>query len=139
MEEHYPLLLPHVPPIRMIDALDTVEDLTFASHVTIPQESPYVRAGKLCPEALLEVMAQCFAAGMCCKSGKSEPDPGHSWGYLAAIRSFAVKKSVCAGERLDARCRMLMRVGSIWAIEGNVLRNGEEIAGAQLKLYIPEG
>ena len=30
-----------------------------------------------------------------------------------------------------------MRVGSIWVVEGQVLRRDEEIARAQFKIYIP--
>ncbi|WP_418765222.1 hypothetical protein [Mailhella sp.] len=133
----YPLLLPHLPPIRMIDALDEADDERFASHVTIPQDSPYVTSGILCPEALLEVMAQCFAAGMGCKAGKAEPDAGAAWGYLASIRNFEIRENAHAGDRLVARCALRMRVGSIWVVEGQVLRRDEEIARAQFKIYIP--
>lgn len=138
MENKYSLLLPHKPPIRMIDGLYEVEDNNFVSHVTVPQDSLYVKSGTLYLEVLLEVMAQCFAAGMGYKASQTMPVAGSAFGYLASIRNFEVKKNVRSGEFLIARCKILMRVDPIWVAEGTVLCRDEEIAHAQFKIYIPE-
>lgn len=129
--------LPHCPPIRVIDALDSADERFFSSHVTVPADSPYVMDGELCPEMLLEVMAQCFAAGLSRLRGPEEAGPAPSWGYLAAIRDFKVGARVRPGDILYARCELAMKVGSLWVVNGRVERDNTEIASAGFKIYVP--
>lgn len=135
-----PLNLPHCPPIRMIDALDSADERFFASHVVVPAESPYVLDGQLCPEMLLEVMAQCFAAGLAClhQHGAKKEGSAPSWGYLAAIRDFKVEAKIHSGDILSARCEIAMKVNSLWVVNGHVERDNKEMASAQFKIYVPE-
>lgn len=132
--------LPHCPPIRMIDVLDSADELLFTSHMTVPVDSPYVVKGQLCPEMLLEVMAQCFAAGLRYRQ-KYRSEEGarvSSWGYLVSIRNFKVTAKIYSGDILSARCELAMKVGPIWVVNGRVERARTETASAQFKIYISE-
>lgn len=133
-----PLNLPHCPPIRMIDVLDSADEQFFTSHVVVPADSPYVIDDQLCPEMLLEVMAQCFAAGMGYLHGTEKAGPAPSWGYLASIRDFKVRAKSYSGDILSARCELVMKVNALWVVNGHVERDNTEIASAQFKIYVPE-
>jgi predicted hotdog family 3-hydroxylacyl-ACP dehydratase len=63
------------------------------------------------PEALLEVMAQCFAAG----AGLQAASAGQeiSWGYLAAVRDMWVHATVFSGDTLHAEAKHRMSVGPL--------------------------
>ena len=127
--------IPHRPPIAFADFLEG-PCMPFVTAYTVPEESPYVDGGFLIPEALLEVMAQCFAAG----AGFRESQAGGSvsWGYLAGVKGFRVHAPVRSGDILRAECTVTASVGPIHVVEGEVMRGGEKIASAQIKIFIPE-
>ena len=130
-------LIPHRPPIVFIDRVTGAADSRVTSSFTVPGASPYLdREGRLMPEALLEVMAQCFAAG----AGLQAAGAGQeiSWGYLAAVRDMRVHAAVFSGDTLHAEAEHRMSVGPLHIVDCRVLRDGMPVAGAQLKIFIPE-
>lgn len=130
-------LIPHRPPIVFIDRVTGTADSCVTSSFTVPGDSPYLdNVGRLMPEALLEVMAQCFAAG----AGLQAASAGQeiSWGYLAAVRDMWVYATVFSGDTLHAEAKHRMSVGPLHIVDCRVLRDGIAIASAQLKIFIPE-
>ncbi|MDO5536951.1 MAG: hypothetical protein Q4F72_05445 [Desulfovibrionaceae bacterium] len=120
----------------MIDGLDHADRELFASHVTVPADSPYVVGGVLCPEMLLEVMAQCFAAGMG-HLAALEGREASGAGYLAAVSEFRTGPAARAGDRLEAECRVEAVVGRVWVAAARVTRDGAPMAEGRFKIYIP--
>lgn len=130
-------LIPHRPPIVFIDELTGSAGGRTTSTFTVPGDSPYLDSeGRLMPEALLEVMAQCFAAGAGLRAAEAGQET--SWGYLAAVRDLRVDAAVFSGETLHAEAEYRMSVGPLHMVDCRVLRDGIRIAGAQFKIFIPE-
>lgn len=130
--------IPHRSPIVFIDTLVEVEDGAAVSSFTVPKSSPYLDGeGRLMPEALLEIMAQCFAAG----AGRKAAETGQPviWGYLAAIRDMQVHADIFAGDILRAEAGCPMSIGSLHVVDCRVLRGEVCVASGQLKIFIPEG
>lgn len=130
-------LIPHRPPIVFIDRVTGAVDNCVTSSFTVPRDSPYLDSeGRLMPEALLEVMAQCFAAG----AGLQAAGAGReiSWGYLAAVRDMRIHTAVFSDDTLHAEAEHRMSVGPLHIVDCRVLRDGMPIASAQLKIFVPE-
>lgn len=129
--------IPHRPPIVFIDCVTGAEGFSASSRFTVPADSPYVdEKGRLMPEAMLEVMAQCFAAG----AGMQAAEAGRSitWGYLAAIKDLRIPAPVFAGDELHAEAAHSMSVGPLHVLDCRVLRGEAVVASAQLKIFVPE-
>lgn len=125
--------LPHASPIRMIDELAYADNESCGATIIVPQDSPFVSNGVLCPDMLLEIMAQCFAAG-CGVQDKVKN------GYLAAVNNFCLFETVYAGNKLSVECEISAHIGSIWVIRGKVLKQPEGLltAQAEFKIFIEE-
>lgn len=126
--------IPHAHPVRMIERLDFVEGKSCGATIKVPQDSPYLVDGKLCPEFLLDIMAQCFAVASAYHGHRGD-------GYLAAVKDFEVNEPVYRGDILNIQCELNCRVGNIWVIDGLINKfksNGEfaKIASANFKLFI---
>lgn len=128
-----PANIPHAYPIRMVDDIDHADEKTCSATVIVPNDSPYVMDGELCPDMLVEIMAQCFAAG--CGHHAQEKK-----GYLAAIRDLRIINKVFADDRLHVECSIIAKIGSIWVMEGKIHKKdgGLDVARAELKIYIEE-
>ena len=82
-------------------------------------------------------MAQCFAAG----AGASLLAAGGAcagWGYLAALRDATVHADACVGQCLDVFVRVSARLGEIAVVDGEVHAEGQLLATAQFKIFMPE-
>lgn len=123
--------LPHRLPIRMVESVERVDDSLCETVITIPPVSPYVRDGFLCPEMLLECMAQCCG-------GASRPNA--AIGYLAAVKDFFVTGRPRVGERIRVRCQLIAQIGSILVFNGTVHRAEKKtlapLAQAELKIFL---
>lgn len=130
-------VIPHRPPIVFIDGVSVAEDGPVTSTFTVPEASPYLDGeGRLLPEAMLEVMAQCFAAGAGLRAARAGQDI--SWGYLAAVKDLRIHAAAFSGDALQAEAEHRMSVGPLHIVDCRVLRDGICIASAQLKIFIPE-
>lgn len=125
--------LPHGTPIRMVESVEKDGDSCCESQITIPMESPYLCNGFLCPEMLLECMAQCFGGAF---EGKVRQ------GYLAAAKNFIVTGRPRAGDCIRVKCHLFARIGAIVVLSGAVdkVENGSitPLARAELKIYLQE-
>lgn len=122
----------HTYPVRMVEAADYVDGESCEATVLVPHDSPYIVNGALCPEMCLEIMAQCFAAGCGHTLGEGE-------GYLAAVRDFRVQGTAAPGEKLDIRCLLKAKIGSVLVVEGTMRKSdGTGLAQAEFKIYIKE-
>ena len=129
-------LIPHRPPIVFIDYVTGAESLSSSSSYTVPKGAPYVDAeGRLMPEAMVEVMAQCFAAG----AGLYAKETGRmiTWGYLAGIKDLKISEHVFSGDVLQASAIHSMCLGGLHVLDCRVTRGETIVASAQLKIFVP--
>ena len=129
--------IPHRPPIVFVDSAAETAPQVCASEYRVPPGTPYTDgSGKLLPEAMLEVMAQCFAActGMeAMKQGKEV-----TRGYLAGIKGFRVHSTASVGDLLHAECSIRASIGGVHAVSCTVWRGDDAVAEADLKIFIPD-
>lgn len=125
--------LPHSVPIRMVESIERLGNFLWATDIIIPAVTPYVGDDFLCPEMLLECMAQCCG-------GASEKNA--VIGYLAAVKDFIVTGRPRVGERIRVRCQLIAKIGSILVFSGTVDRAENNsfalLARAELKIFLQE-
>lgn len=105
-----------------------MKDGALWSEITVPEDSPYITDGFLCPEMMVEIMAQCFAAA----AGARE-------GYLAAVSRFRTFAKARPGDRLLIKCEKLRALGGLWLLKGSVERLSEPAglaAEAEFKAHV---
>jgi predicted hotdog family 3-hydroxylacyl-ACP dehydratase len=138
-------LLPHQPPMRLIDTVLSVEpDGAGTAEAVIRADNIFLdRDGALLPEALAELMAQAFAA----ISGYNDLQAGHPGrtGYLVGMKKVtfpapeANQPSVSVGDRLTVRVRPTGEFAGFVIIDAEVRRHDELLAQGELKIWIAEG
>ncbi len=134
-------LVPHRPPMLLLSKLLDV-DVDAESGVGeafFGQGSVMLDAkGHVVPEALVEFLAQTFAAveGYC-RAVKRQAPPDRP-GLLTAIRKATPSGKGRGGAPLVARVAALGHYAGFTVIEGQVLQEGELLLTAELKLYQSE-
>jgi len=129
--------LPHRPPMCLVDDLLACDDSTCRTTVLVsPQGIMVDAAGLLEPVALVEMIAQSFAA----MRGYLDQRNGQPVreGFLVGIRHTELHGAVHAGERLELIVQTSAVVGAFAVAEGVVRRGAEVVASGSLKLWIPE-
>ena len=92
-------VLPHAPPMHWLDsAALSVDGRTIIAARTIGQAHPFILAGYLLPAALVELMAQCAAAGSALDVQAHSRKVGR--GMLVAIQQFESFAPVPVGTTL---------------------------------------
>ncbi len=134
--------LPQRPPMLLLSRLlkVDVETMKGAAEAEFGPNSPVLDSrGRVAPEALLECMAQAFAAveGYCRAVKRSAPPAAP--GMLAAVRKAMFSGRALAGTPLLILVEAVGRFEAFTMIQGEVLQQGELLATAELKLYKPEG
>ncbi|MBR5704353.1 MAG: hypothetical protein IKX21_00095 [Deltaproteobacteria bacterium] len=124
-------LLPHRRPMLLLDALTGVQNNQIQAIFTVREDNIFLRSdGTLEAVALLEAMAQCFAAGQGLRgSGQNRV------GYLAAVRRCNITGEAHLGDILCASARAVAQVGAIIIVEGEMTRGEEKLASAEFKIY----
>lgn len=124
-------LLPHRPPMLLLDALTNAQDRRIEACFTVRANNIFLRDdGTLEGVALLEAMAQCLAAG------NGLHTPGRI-GYLAAVRHCQITGAARLGDDLCATATLTAQVGNIHVVESCLTRAGEVLARAEFKVYTP--
>ena len=131
-------LLPHQPPMRLVDEVvdlvpgasarglrrTRVDDWFFQGHFP---DDPIVPA-----IVLIELLAQ--AGGIAAAAGDgSAPAPGRAL-RVAAVGPFKFPGSARPNQLLDARARVVGRMGRIVKVEGEVLADGATVASGSITL-----
>ncbi|GAB4335735.1 MAG: hypothetical protein Kow0089_05590 [Desulfobulbaceae bacterium] len=132
-------LIPHRPPMRLVDRLvhkgeETEADPTVIEAV-VPEAGPFVGDAGLEPEYFIEVMAQSVAAG---DGFPPESDTPPATGFLAGIDTFSWYATARPGDRLEVRVFKVFEFGSAFIFEGVITRAGERIAAGRLKIWRAE-
>lgn len=130
-------LLPHAPPLRLLDALLAYDPLRARAGVTLGPDHPFARAGRVPGHVGLELMAQTCGAHV----GALAREQGTPIriGFLLGSRDFQVDPAGFAvGERLEIDVEQIWNEAGMGVYEGRIRRDGDQIASARLTLYQPE-
>lgn len=129
--------LPHRPPMCLVDELLSCDDSSCRTTVLVTAQGiMFDAAGLLEPVALIEMIAQSFAA----MRGFVDQRNGLPVreGFLVGIRRTELHGAVRIGERLEITVETSAVVGAFAVAEGVVRRGAEVVASGSLKLWIPE-
>ena len=131
-------IVPHRAPMLLLSGLESFSSEEARATAAVREDNPFLRPdGKLERVAYAEIMAQCFAAG----AGASLLAAGGActgWGYLAALRDVTVHADAHVGQCLDVFVRVSARLGEIAVVDGEVHAEGQLLATAQFKIFMPE-
>ncbi len=135
-------LMPHQRPMRLIDTVLSVEpDGSGMAEAGIRADNIFLdQDGALLPEALVELMAQAFAA----VSGSSDLQAGRpGWtGYLVGVKKVTFptpqpdQPSVSVGDRLTVGVRPTGEFAGFVIIDAEVRRQDALLAQGELKIWI---
>jgi 3-hydroxyacyl-[acyl-carrier-protein] dehydratase len=128
-------LIPHRPPMQLVQRLLSYADQAGVVEARFPADSILVGTdGSLDQVALVELLAQGYAV----IKGYDDLLQGKeiSKGYLVGLKKIELTGAARAGETLLVRIRTIGSFEGFAVAEGEVEREGEEIAAGTLKLWI---
>lgn len=131
-------VVPHRPPILMLDRLLEVKERASVSEMTVRADMVFVNAaGALDEAAYPEIVSQAIAAqeGFR-KLGSSNP---FQEGYLLGIKNFQVLGTAQVGDNLLVAVHKAVKYGDFGIIHGEVRKGDEVIARGEIKVWQNEG
>jgi len=127
-------LVPHRPPMRMIDALTAVGERTATVAATVATANPFCRGGVLAEAAHLELMAQAAAALHGFRTQVRHDGAPHR-GLLVGARDFEVCGAVRAGDTLTISLHKEASLGTFGVLHAEVRRGDTLVSHAELKTW----
>ncbi len=129
-------LLPHKPPMLMVDSILNIDDTEKSSVIesTIRPEFPFISKDySLEGEAFIEIMAQAAAAqhGYNLKRNKQREEKG----FIVGIRKFKIESKVFVGDRLEVFVQLGPEIESLSVVFGTVSCKGKKVASAELTVW----
>lgn len=132
-------LIPHRPPMQLVDALIQVTPNGAVARAHIGPGHLFGQAdATLAPEALCELVAQCFAAG----EGQRRVWAGKTLeggGYLASLRDFVFLTPVRLGDDLTVSAQLADACFGTHIVHGTVRRGDEPVAQGTVYIFMWEG
>ncbi len=129
-------LIPHRPPIRIIDRLLSYDGLQgVVESVIMPDSICIADNGVIEQAAMIELIAQSFAA----VKGYAdflEEKPVHK-GFLVGVKHFVFHKTANGGERLLVFISPVGETDEFALAEGRVTRGEEVLATGNVMVWIP--
>jgi predicted hotdog family 3-hydroxylacyl-ACP dehydratase len=127
-------LLPHSPPMILVDELVLVEGPRTVCRVTLRPDSPFAEGGRVPAAAAIEYMAQTVGvyAGLRAR-GHGEPP---RIGYLLGTRDMTLElDSFAVGDELLVEAVHVWGDEALGSFDCAVRRGGETVAVATLNVY----
>lgn len=127
-------IIPQMPPMRMIDTLDTLAERSAQCSVLIKEEMPFIeKDASVDHVAYLEMMAQSIAA----LNGFRNMDSSDTApeGYLLGARDLKIKGKAFAGDSLKIMVFKFARYGGFGIVKGVVKKNDEVLAEGEIKIW----
>ena len=130
-------LVPHGPPIRMLDALEAWEPGFARCSMLLRESTPFVKEGRLSTVLTIEHMAQAVAA--CLGYEAYQQGSGIRIGMIIASRNFEMDRGELAvGDLLNIEVRRQRGNEDLSHFLGEVHVDGERIAAAHMTVYHAE-
>ena len=127
-------LLPHRPPMILIDEILEITDTAVRARVVLTDQSPFVEDGAVSSLVSIEYMAQSIAAF----AGASRRQRGEPVirGYLIACREMTmVVDALAVGDELEVVATQIWHDEKLGNFDCSVTRRGETVARAWLSVY----
>ena len=128
-------LVPHRLPMRLIERLVEIDGKNGTVEARIAADCPLVsRAGKLEDVALIELMAQAYAA-VKGYADRLEAKPVRQ-GFLVGIKKLVRLQSVQAGDLLHINIRTLVELDDFSVAAGEIWCDDQLIAEGEIKVWV---
>lgn len=130
-------ILPHRPPLLLLERLVAWEELAATAEACLPPESPFADGeGRIDPVVMIELMAQTYAA----LRGYDDLLHGRpvGKGLLVGARQVRMAGAARAGERLAIAVRAVGIFEGFALVEAEVRRGAAVLAAGTIKLYNPD-
>jgi radical SAM protein with 4Fe4S-binding SPASM domain len=127
-------MIPHKPPMRIINTLDALAERSALCSALIKKEMPFIEEdGSIDNVAYLEMIAQSIAA---LNGFRSINESGSSIeGYLLGAKNLAIFGEAGEGDRLSIMVFKYARYGGFGIVRGVVSKNNEIIAKGEIKVW----
>ena len=125
-------LLPHQAPMRFIETLTRADATGGRATANFPADHFAVSSGVVTEAALIECVAQTFAAALGHSAGSGQKP---ALGMLAAVTNFQIHSRPAAGTPLEIEARELKRLGPMRLIAGTITAAGRIVAAGELTVY----
>jgi len=128
-------LLPHRPPMRLVEEIVDIVPGVSARGLRTAREGDWYFQGHFPDDpvvpaiVLIELLAQ--TGGL---AAASDTEMGSTRLRVAAIGPFKFARGARPNQRLDARARVVGRVGRMVKIEGEVFADGARVAAGTVTL-----
>jgi predicted hotdog family 3-hydroxylacyl-ACP dehydratase len=128
------LLIPHNKPMRVVDRLLESDGTAAQAEGTFDIESLFVDDGKIDRLAVLELVAQSYAAG----KGHEDLAKGKTGvrGFLVGISNAVYHSDAYAGEHLTVAVRTEQSFGDFYIVVGKAFQKQTLVLEATLKIWL---
>jgi predicted hotdog family 3-hydroxylacyl-ACP dehydratase len=126
-------LIPHAGHSLLLERV-LPGDETLARAELVVREGPWLRAGALAPEALVEALAQTAAAFAALEARRR--GVAATGGVLAAVSHFAFPARATPGETVTLEVRLETVLGPLAAFEGRASVGEREVARGELRVAV---
>lgn len=129
-------LIPHTPPMRMIDKIVSFDDSlkSSVSEATVRSSFPFLDDdGDLLPSAYLELIAQASAAQHgfnLQRNGSSEEE-----GFLVGVRNLSIHSTARIGDTLTIHIQLGTEIDVLSVVAGSVSRGETLLAEAEITVW----
>jgi predicted hotdog family 3-hydroxylacyl-ACP dehydratase len=130
-------LVPHREPIRFVDRLlECTEDSGVAEAVVKSENLLAESDGTIDSVIFIELIAQTYAAFKGYLEGAGGK-PARK-GFLVGVRDLAITGDLVVGDRAIITVKTGTIFGAFAVIDGTVIKDGVQLASANLKLWMPD-
>jgi predicted hotdog family 3-hydroxylacyl-ACP dehydratase len=139
MNDEMAALIPHRPPMVMIDALVRCDAAGAVATKTFVEGSYGVDGHRVLEPALIECLAQAVAAWhrrQAQESGRPSARPRR--GMLVGVSGFTFHRPAEQGRELELTVEITKELGAFCLANGRVRQGGVAVAEGALKFYIEE-
>ncbi len=126
-------LLPHKPPMLLVQTLVAREGSRTVALATLPAAGLFVSAGCILPEYMIELIAQTAALGNCYDALASGMKPRD--GMLVGIDSFSWLVRPEAGTSVRIETDISFVFGAMKVIHGEVYAGEDLLAAGDIKVW----
>ena len=127
-------LIPHAPPMRIVDTLLEVGDRSAVVETEIKSDCPLLdEAGYLVESAFIEIIAQASAASQGFRIRHKQAT--NRQGFLVGVKDIKIRGRARAGDRLVTVLRKEANLGDFGVISGRISRGDECVAEGAVKVY----
>lgn len=127
-------VLPHKPPMILIDELLSVSETTLTARVLLRDDSPFVQDGRVSSLIAVEYMAQTIAALAGLRRRSRGENVKH--GFLLGCRELNLPQpELRSGDDLTVEVRETWATEELGHFQCSVTRKGELVAEGVLSVY----